>query len=172
MSLIHQKLYEQEDVKTVDMSEYVDALVHYLQDSFDIKDRIDFRLAVASVSIDTSIAIPIGLLINEAVTNAIKYAFVDRKNGEIRISLSEENDKIVVIVADNGVGIDPAFLNNPTPSMGLRLIKGLTGDIGGTISFNTDHGTEIKLVCGRVLAEDEELRVDELLRNIPDDMEV
>ena len=172
MSLIHQKLYEQEDVKTVDMSEYVDALVHYLQDSFDIKDRIDFRLAVASVSIDTSIAIPIGLLINEAVTNAIKYAFVDRKNGEIRISLSEENDKIVVIVADNGVVIDPAFLNNPTPSMGLRLIKGLTGDIGGSISFNTDHGTEIKLVCGRVLAEDEELRVDELLRNIPDDMEV
>ena len=171
MSLIHQKLYEHDDLKTISMNEYVDALVHYLQDSFDIKDNVEFQLEIAPVSIDTSIAIPIGLLINEAVTNSIKYAFVKRASGRITIRLFEENDKVVVIIADNGVGIDPVRLNDPSQSMGLRLIKGLAGDIGGTISFATHEGTEIRLVCARVLVEDPELSVEELLNNIPDAME-
>jgi two-component system, sensor histidine kinase PdtaS len=170
MSLIHQKLYEHDDVKTINMSDYVNALVAYLQDCFDLKNRIAFQLEIAPVSIDTSIAIPLGLLINEAVTNAIKYAFVNRDNGRITIRFFGENDKIVLVIADNGVGIDAAYLNNPTQSMGLRLIKGLTGDIGGTISFNTLEGTEIRLVCPRVLVEDPEQSVEELLNNIPNAM--
>lgn len=171
MSLIHQKLYEHDDLKTINMGDYVDALVQYLQDSFDTKGKVDFQLEIAAVSIDTSIAIPIGLLINEAVTNAIKYAFVKAGRGRIVIRLSEENEKVVVVIADDGVGIDPAYLNNPTQSMGLRLIKGLTGDIGGTITFNTGQGTEIRLVCPRVFVEDAEPGVEELLNNIPDAME-
>ncbi len=171
MSLIHQKLYENEDLKTIDMNDYVPALVHYLEDCYDLKNKITFRLEIASVFIDTSIAIPIGLIINEAITNAIKYAFVKNNAGEITIKLVEEREKIVVFVADNGVGIDLELVNKPIPSMGLRLIRGLCGDIGGTISFNNNGGTEIRLICNRVLIDDEEINMEELLNNIPDAIE-
>ncbi len=171
MSLIHQKLYENEDVKTIDMNDFVTALVHYLKDSYNLKHDITFDLNIAPVLIDTSIAIPIGLIINEAVTNSIKYAFEKNDRGQITVKLYEQQEKIVVIVADNGVGIDMDLVNNPMPSMGLRLIRGLCGDIGGTVSFGNNGGTEITLICNRVLVVDEVINMEELLNNIPDAIE-
>jgi two-component sensor histidine kinase len=171
MSLIHQKLYENEDLKTIDMNDYVTALVHYLEDCYDLKSKITFRLEIAPVFIDTSIAIPIGLIINEAITNSIKYAFVKNDRGQITVKLYEEREKIVVIIADNGVGIDMELVNKPIPSMGLRLVKGLAGDIGGTTSFNNNGGTEIRLICNRALVDDEVINMEELLNNIPDAIE-
>jgi two-component sensor histidine kinase len=168
MSLIHQKLYENDDVKTIDMNDYVTSLIHYLQDCYDLKNNITFHLEIAPVLIDASIAIPIGLIINEAVTNAIKYAFPKNAAGRISIKLYEDREKIIVIVADNGIGINMELINKPAPSMGLRLIKGLCDDIGGKISFNNDTGTEIKLICNRIPAEEEVINMQELLNNIPD----
>jgi len=72
------------------------------------------------------------------------------------------------MVADNGVGINMELVNKPTQSMGLRLMKGLCADIGGTILFNNNKGTEIKLVCNRILVDDEVINTEELLNNIPD----
>jgi two-component sensor histidine kinase len=171
MSLIHQKLYENEDVKIIEINDYVTALIQYLRDCYDLKSNISFHLEIAPVSIDTSIAIPIGLIINEAVTNSIKYAFVNRAHGQITIKLHEQRDKIVVIISDDGVGIDMELLNTSTRSMGLRLIRGLTGDIGGKVSFNNEHGTEIRLVCSRTLVDDDEINIQELLNNIHDPTE-
>ncbi|HTD42011.1 MAG TPA: histidine kinase dimerization/phosphoacceptor domain -containing protein [Mucilaginibacter sp.] len=171
MSLIHQKLYENEDVKTIDINDFVTALVHYLQDIYDLNHNITFRLEIAPVLIDTSIAIPIGLIINEAVTNSIKYAFTKNDGGQITIKLAEEREKIVVIVADNGLGIDLEVLNKPNSSMGLRLIRGLCGDIGGKVLFNNKGGTEIRLICNRVLVDEEVINIEELLNDIPDAIE-
>ena len=171
MSLIHQKLYENADVKTIDMNDYVTALIHYLKDSYDLKSNIIFNLEIASVLIDTSIAIPIGLIINEAVTNAVKYAFMNKDHGQITIKLHEENEKVVVVVADDGVGIDIGLLDKPTQSMGLRLIKGLCADIGGKITFSNKSGAEIRLTCNRVLVDEEVTNIEELLNNIPNAIE-
>lgn len=171
MSLIHQKLYENEDVKTIDMNDYVTALVHYLRDSYDLQSNILFNLEIAPVLIDTSIAIPIGLIINEAVTNAVKYAFINQDHGQITIKLHEENEKIVVVVSDDGVGINLELLDKTTQSMGLRLMKGLCADIGGKIVFNNKQGTEIRLTCNRMLVDEEITNIEELLNNIPDAIE-
>lgn len=171
MSLIHQKLYENENVKTIDMNDFVTALVDYLKDSYDLKTNIAFRLEIASLQIDTSIAIPIGLIINEAVTNAIKYAFAGKNGGQITIRLYEVGEKVAVVIADDGIGINMNQINDAIPSMGLRLIKGLCADIGGNIEFNNQPGTEIKVICNRVLVEDEAVNIEELLNNIPDAIE-
>jgi len=86
-------------------------------------------LEIAPVLIDTSIAIPIGLIINEAITNSIKYA-LPIIGGKSPSNYMRSVKKIVVVVADDGVGIDMELVNKPTQSMGLRLMKGLCGDIG------------------------------------------
>ena len=108
------------------------------------------------------------MIINEAVTNSVKYAFPGNVIGRITIRLYEECEKIVVVVSDNGIGIDMELMNKPMQSMGLRLMKGLSADIGGTIKFHSNGGTEIKLICNRVLVDDEITNVEELLNNIPD----
>jgi two-component system, sensor histidine kinase PdtaS len=171
MSLIHQKLYENDDVKTIDMNDYITSLVHYLQDCFDLKSNITFRLEIEPVLIDTSMAVPISLIINEAITNAIKYAFVKNGGGLITIKLYKEREKIIVVMADNGVGIDMELVNRPTQSMGLRLIRGLAREIGGAVSFCNKEGTIIKLICNPVLIDDEVNNMEELLNNIPDAIE-
>ena len=75
MSLIHQKLYNTENVSSIDMSSYIRELASYLRDSFNTGQRIRFEFDIAPLELDVSQAVPVGLILNEAVTNSIKYAF-------------------------------------------------------------------------------------------------
>jgi two-component system, sensor histidine kinase PdtaS len=87
MSLIHQKLYQSEDVKTIDMSLYLPEFIRYLEESFDSHHHVTFRLNIEPLKLGVSQAIPIALIINEAVTNAIKYAFPSKNKGIIEITM-------------------------------------------------------------------------------------
>ena len=171
MSLIHQKLYENENLKTINIKEYVSSLVNYLQDGFGLNGRIVFELKIEAILIDTSIAIPISLIINEAITNSIKYAFPESQSGQITIELMGRGENIEVIMKDNGKGIDMKYVNTPVLSMGIRLIKGLADDIGGKICISNDNGTIIILECSHTLKVDEVTNIQELLNNIPDAIE-
>ena len=146
MSLIHQKLYQSEDIKTIDMAVYVPELVQYLKDSFDISNQIHFRLKIDPICLGVSHAIPLGLIINEAVTNSIKYAFPGKSTGEISISLVAYGDQIKLEIADNGIGMDLSLIEKEQNSLGLDLMKGLSKDIKADISFNTYHGTTITVL--------------------------
>jgi len=143
MSLIHQQLYNAEDIKTIDMKVYLPELLDYLGESFGIGRKIRFQLDIAPLKLGVSQAIPIGLIVNEAVTNSIKYAFLPAKQGNISISMHQSADKIYICIADDGIGIDPAITSTASTSMGLKLIKGLTRDIEGEIDFTTENGTRI-----------------------------
>jgi two-component sensor histidine kinase len=88
MSLIHQKLYNTENVSSIDMSLYIHELVSYLADSFNIGQRIRFEFAIEPLEMDVGQAVPLGLILNEAITNAIKYAFPNDRSGVVSISLS------------------------------------------------------------------------------------
>ena len=144
MSLIHQKLYNTENVSSIDMSSYIRELVSYLADSFDTKQRIRFELNVEPVGMDVSQAVPLGLILNEAITNSIKYAFPDNKNGVISISLvATEADHYLLAISDNGVGL-PADLKK-AGSLGMSLMKGLTEDLDGSFSIENNDGTTIKV---------------------------
>lgn len=145
MSLIHQQLYKAENIKTVDMSVFLPELLDYLSDSFGTARKIQFQRDIAPIKLGVSQAIPVALIVNEAVTNAIKYAFTPGQPGIISITMNQSAEKINLIIADNGTGIDSTILKAGTSSMGLNLMKGLTGEMDGEINIVNENGTKITI---------------------------
>jgi len=146
MSLIHQKLYQSENLSIIDMPSYIFELTEYLKDSFEIRKQIRFVLDIDSFNLPLSHSIPIGLIFNEAVTNAIKYAFPNHKNGVIHISLkTNDNKNYVLIIQDNGIGLPDDFDPYDSPSLGIKLMHGLSDDIKGKFQISSENGTKITL---------------------------
>jgi two-component sensor histidine kinase len=143
MSLIHQKLYQSDDVKTIDMSVYLPELVNYLRDSFGAGRLIHFSLEVEPVQLSIAKAIPLALVLNEAITNSIKYAFPGNRRGEISIKMRQTGENIELIIMDNGVGMVKAM--EDTDSLGLKLMRGLVEEIGGQIQFENKNGMGITI---------------------------
>src|SRR5450755_7762 len=146
MSLIHQKLYNSENVSSINISNYIHELVSYLSDSFNIGQRVRFMFAIEPIEIDVSQAIPLGLILNEAITNSIKYAFPDGRNGLISISLSANiPGQCLLIISDNGIGIPSSFKNKKAGSLGMSLMDGLSEDLAGKFFIENNQGTTIKI---------------------------
>jgi two-component sensor histidine kinase len=148
MSLIHQKLYQSDDIKTIDMSEYIPELIRSLQDGFGTTNKklIEFRLNIEPINLEISHAIPLGLIINEAATNSIKYAFPGNKQGEISISMIRVGKTLKLELADNGIGMPPVDLEKEPESLGLQLMKGLSDDMDADIRFTSNEGTQIIII--------------------------
>lgn len=150
MSLIHQKLYQTDNVSTINMDLYIPELVDYLKDSFVTHSRIVFVMDIAPVALDITQAIPLGLIINEAVTNIFKHAFPDRVRGQVHISLKELNEEEMVLdIADNGVGLPVNSGHAPRNSLGLNLMKGLCRDFNGRYTIESVAGTHISIAFNR-----------------------
>ena len=157
MSLIHQKLYQSDEVKTIDMSVYLPEFVNYLRDSFDVGKYIHFNLEVDPVQLSAAQAIPLALVLNEAVTNSIKYAFPGNRQGEITIRMQQIGENIELVIMDNGVGMARAKGNADIDSLGLKLMRGLTEEIRGQILFENSNGTTITI----------KFKIDLLVENYP-----
>lgn len=147
MSIIHQKLYQSETLSTIHMPEYIYELIEYLRESYAIRESIGFSLQIDNIDLNHSSAMTLGLILNEAITNAIKYAFTNTKDGKIAISLTVNSDaQILLSIADNGHGLPVGFDSKIGTSMGMELLQGLTDDLGGNFSIETNYGTHIKVV--------------------------
>jgi len=143
ISLIHQKLYQSENMALINMDAYIRELVDYLKDGFVNISRIRFEMEVEPVKLDVSQSVPIGLILNEAITNAIKYAFTD--NGIIRISLKQIiPGRLTLTIADNGIGL-PQGGDDPTRkrSMGMMLMNTLAEQLDGTLNIQSRNGLTI-----------------------------
>ncbi|MBV6341070.1 histidine kinase dimerization/phosphoacceptor domain -containing protein [Candidatus Magnetobacterium casense] len=148
IAYVHEMLYRSDDLTGVDFNSYISKLIKTLCDSYKLNlSHITFNLDVRKVSLGIDIAVPIGLLINELLTNAVKYAFPNGRQGEIFICLQDNSGgNIELIVRDNGVGIPKEIDIRNTESMGFQLITGLAEtQLGGKIELNTAGGTEIKV---------------------------
>jgi len=146
MSLIHQKLYGSENVSSIDMSAYIRELVAYLADSFDTGQRIHFEYAIEQFEMDVSQAVPLGLILNEAITNSLKYAFPNGRTGLISISLKNiTSNRYLLIISDNGIGIPSNFNNKKPGSLGMSLMAGLSEDLDGNFSTENNKGTTISI---------------------------
>ncbi|CAN1573279.1 HATPase_EL346-LOV-HK-like domain containing protein [Flavobacteriaceae bacterium] len=155
MSLIHQKLYMSENVSTINMTVYVKELVEYLKDSFNVRQRISFKIKIEQLELDVVQAVPLGLIINEAVTNSIKHACPNDQNGIIAISLVSTNEKqYLLTIQDNGIGISTEY-KDKKKSFGMSLIKGLTDDLEGTFSIENNNGTLLKISFEKIILEKE-----------------
>ncbi|NUY81496.1 tetratricopeptide repeat protein [Flavobacterium sp. MAH-1] len=146
MSLIHQKLYQTENLSMTDMPSYIADLVDYLQQSYEENSGVRFILDIEKVDFPLSHTIPLGLILNEAITNSFKYAFRDRQDKFIRIHLKKEADgRFLLEIIDNGIGLPEGFEYENASSLGTRLIYGLSQDIHADIAMYSDKGTHIDI---------------------------
>jgi two-component sensor histidine kinase len=147
MSLIHQRLYQSDNLELINMNRYIPELINYIEDSFARDRNIQFRACIDPVHLDVAQAVPIGLIINETVTNSIKYAFPDRDGGVINIVLKYlEGKNILLEIADDGVGVKPGFDIKQTNSMGMQLIDTLNQQLEGTMTVQNRNGLVISIV--------------------------
>jgi len=146
MSLIHQKLYNSENISTINMPNYIKELVEYLRESFSLGQRIRFELKIDPLELDVAQAVPLGLILNESITNSIKYAFPDDKTGMIYVTLvATSENKYLLTIADNGIGFDTNIGAKKINSFGLSLIKGLSDDLDANFSMENKNGTILKI---------------------------
>lgn len=143
MALIHEKLYQTEDLSSINFGQYIRSLTVHLFHTYKINPNIiQMKTDVADVFLDISRAIPCGLIINELVSNSLKHAFPDNKKGKICIRLELYNKrKIKLVVSDNGVGL-PKNINFREPqTLGLQLVSDLVNQIEGTVRLERARGT-------------------------------
>jgi two-component sensor histidine kinase/tetratricopeptide (TPR) repeat protein len=146
MALIHQKLYQSDRLSVIPMAEYISEIVDYLINSFDREETVKKRIAIESVNLDITLAVPLGLILNEAITNSLKYAFPDSQMGTLIVELNRlDREHYRLVIADDGVGLPPDFNPAKIRSLGMSLIRGLSKQLGGTLEISQHNGVHISL---------------------------
>lgn len=148
MSLIHEKLYQSRDLTSIDFKKYIKTLTGDLFRSYRVRSgRINLKIDVEDVLLGVEPAIPCGLIINELITNALKHAFPEGREGEIKVMIrSIGKDKTELAVSDDGIGMPKDLdLTSPT-TLGLQLITMLAEDqLHGKIKLDRSQGTKIQI---------------------------
>jgi two-component sensor histidine kinase len=157
MALIHDKLYRSKDLARIDFKDYIYDLTSNLLLSYGVdSSRIRRNLNVAEVALDVDTAIPVGMILNELVSNSLKHAFPAGRGGEIRIDLGAKvNGRYTLIVADDGEGFPEDLDFRNSESLGLKLVSGLVEQLDGAIELDNSRGTEFKISFGESLQESE-----------------
>ncbi|MCQ8104137.1 PAS domain S-box protein [Methylomonas sp. SURF-2] len=146
MALLHEKLYQSKDLARIDFNEYIRSLVNHLLYGYGTHaGNVLISLRIDNVFLDMDTAIPCGLIINELVSNALKYAFPDDKTGEIRIGFIRSEAEFELTISDNGVGLPPELDFKNTSSLGLQLVDTLTKQLLGQMSLDRTDGTSFTL---------------------------
>lgn len=146
ISIVHHKLYQSDDLATVSLKPYIEELAHSICNSFHTKQQVKFVFEITSARLATADTVPLGLILNEAITNSVKYAF--NKSGEcvIRISLREiEGGDYELMISDNGKGLPADFDIHSCPSLGMKLMVGLTDQLSGKFDIRSQNGTVITI---------------------------
>lgn len=141
IGLVHQTIYEQDAVSSVAVQSYLQRLSSLEGDVYGIAERHIVIITEGQGELDLNMAISLGLVVSEALVNAIKHAFPDGHGGTIRISASINNEEWNVVIADNGIGFD----EEQDAGTGINLIYALVGQMRGTVRFIKDHGTRVEM---------------------------
>lgn len=156
MALVHERLYHAKDFSKIDLSDFIGFMATNLFRLYGIRQsQITLNIEVTEIPVDIYRAIPIGLIINELLSNSMKYAFPDGRKGEIRVTGKREGGTISLTVEDNGVGIPGSVDWRNTESLGLRLVTGLTDQLRGTVSLDRASGTKFTLIIREDVTESE-----------------
>jgi len=147
MAIIHEKLYKSEDFASIDFASYIRSLTIHLMQTYQIDpEQINFIADVKDICLDINQGVPVGLLINELVSNALKHAFPKGKKGEIIVKFhTDKKGKKTLIVSDNGIGYPDKVDMSKPKTLGMQLIKDLTKQIGGKLDLVNKAGTTFKI---------------------------
>ncbi len=147
MALIHQDLYLEDDPRGIQMVPYVEKLVHGLLKSHAVgTERIQLELTVDPVRLDVDVAMPIGLILNELIVNALKHAFPQGRTGRLRVMLKHQAEELVLEVSDNGVGHAAGTgMESGTPGFGLGMLRTFADKLGARYEMNGHPGTTVRM---------------------------
>jgi len=141
MSLIHKNLYSKENLTGISMKDYLKDLCTNLVNTYDVNTlKVSLKTEIEDLNIDVDTVVPLGLIINELITNSLKYAFPNDEGGEILVSLKEENDVLLMTVKDNGVGFNTSDISNHD-GFGTKLIRTFKKKLNAEIEVSAEKGT-------------------------------
>jgi two-component sensor histidine kinase len=147
MALIHQKLYQSEGVARIPMHDYIEEVVAYLHESYCLDQLVRFQVEVDPIELDVTQAVPLGLIINEVITNAFKYAFPEGRPGTVRLTLLRLAEATYQLtIADDGVGLPAHYDPSQSRSLGMTLLHGFSAQLGGELVITSRQGVCISLV--------------------------
>lgn len=147
MSLIHQKLYKKDNLAGVDMKDYLEDLTQDLFTTYNVSNTaIDLDIDVDKIVLDVETVIPIGLIVNELLSNILKYAFPNNRHGTIHISLKEIGDRLDLIISDNGIGLTQEQRELKDSTFGHSLIKAFRTKLDAEVLVNGIDGTRVQVL--------------------------
>lgn len=144
IALVHEKLYQSEDLSCIDFTEYLQLLIKQLINSYGVNpEKIEIAINAFGITLGIDRAIPCALIINEIVSNSLKHAFPSEREGIIRIALNRnEKGEYTLILSDNGIGLPETLEFENTETLGLQLVRTLVQQLKGSIRLNRTGGTE------------------------------
>jgi two-component sensor histidine kinase len=148
MALLHEALYQSDNLSDINCRKYVEQLCAHLFRSYGVStSRVRLAIDLTDVKLNLDSAVPCGLVVNELVSNALKHAFPNGSEGEIRVAMQHENAgaSLKLAVCDNGVGLPETVGFWTTRSLGLRLVRMLADQLRATLDLRAVKGTEISL---------------------------
>ena len=146
MGLIHENLYQKDNYAGIEIKSYFENLARNLFQSHNINgDRVQFEMEVDPLTLDVETVIPLGLVVNELMTNSLKHAFPHNRTGKIQLRLKEQQTKLNLSIADNGIGVPPGIDYNTKKSFGFRLIHTLKDQLEADLQINGDQGTTVMM---------------------------
>jgi PAS domain S-box-containing protein len=142
IALIHESLYQSTNISNINFGDYVEVLVEDIMNSFEVStNKIKTTLELENYNLGIETAIPLGLIINELVSNSLKHAFNGYDNGEIKIILEKKDETYTLTVEDNGIGLPGGFKFEETSSLGILLINSLVNQLEGELDVEVNGGT-------------------------------
>lgn len=146
MSLIHQNLYQEENLTGINVKQYIENLTENLFYSYNIKpDKIKLVKEIDTLILDVDTVIPIGLILNELITNCLKYAFINNNNGNIKVMLKEINSNLLLSVYDDGIGLPVNFKPGVKKSFGHKMINAFLQKLNGKMKMYSEDGTKVDI---------------------------
>jgi two-component sensor histidine kinase len=148
IALVHQMLYQSQNLSRIDLKDYITELANLLMQSYSVEHKyISLVLELESISVVIDTAIPCGLIINELISNSLKYAFPGDMKGEIRIHLAKvDKDIIELKISDNGIGIPPEYDVMDNSTLGLQIFWNIAeGQLQGEVDFQTLNGVSCSI---------------------------
>lgn len=146
MALIHQNLYQEGNLVGVDVPAYVEKLVQTLVQSYKVDtQQVEIQLNISPIALDVDTLIPLGLILNELVTNSLKYAFKEGQQGKLTVGINQVEQELVVSVKDNGPGLPEGMEMKPGSSMGFRLVQAFSRKMKATFEAKNEGGALIEL---------------------------
>jgi two-component sensor histidine kinase len=147
MTLVHERLYQSSDLAQIDFAGYVrDVTNHLLRSYQNGRHPVRLKVDVEPVSLNIDTAIPCALIINELVSNSLKYAFPNGRPGEIHVSMNHtDSNDLNLRISDNGIGFPETLFWRNTDSLGLQLVRNLTDQLNGSIKCHLEQGAQFDI---------------------------